>query len=72
MFWADWSHEQQALAVLAAIAAAILVSLLVGSLRDAAKSMLISADELKRDQAAKERRRRLRILQRRREKRSVS
>jgi hypothetical protein len=71
-FWSDWSHERQALAVVAVIAASILIGLVVSALRDAANAMLISTDELKRDQAADERRRRLRILQRRREKRRVS
>lgn len=65
-FWSDWSHERQALAVVAVIAASILIGLVVSALRDAANAMLISTDELKRDQAARERRRRLQRVQRHR------
>lgn len=72
-FWTDLPSEVKPFMVFAAIAAAILIWLLFAAIRDGSHSMLLSADELKRDRAARDRRKALKVLQRRQQgRRSVN
>lgn len=64
-FWSELPAEWKALAFVGLVAAAGVGLEVVRSLRDAANSMLLSQTELRRDQVAVERRRRLKVLQRR-------